>query len=47
MESFIIFGILLIALFLFSWIKMEKAAEQAEEGYFDESVKSNSNKKSR
>jgi hypothetical protein len=40
MESFIILGILIVALFLFSWIKMEKAAEHADEGYIDESIKS-------
>ena len=45
MESFIIFGILIIALFLFSWLKMEKAAEQADENYWDESLSKNNPKK--
>ena len=47
MESFIIFGILIIALFLFSWNKMEKAAEQADEGYLDENTTKRPTKKNR
>jgi hypothetical protein len=45
MESIIILGILIIALFLFSWMKMEKAAEHAEEGMVDERVKPGPSKK--